>query len=97
MQILYIVLYYLLIINVLTSVITISDKRRAIKGKYRIPKKYLFLLAFMGGAVGEYLTMKFIHHKTLHKRFMIGLPLIILLQILCVILVLYFVNVKRVL
>lgn len=96
MQLLYVFLYYLLIINLFASVITVSDKRRAIKGKYRIPEKALFLLALLGGAVGEYFAMKLARHKTLHKKFMIGLPVIILLQVIFAILVLYFINVKRV-
>lgn len=89
---LFVAVLYLICINIISSAVTVSDKKRSIKGRFRIPEKTLFLLAFLGGAFGEYIAMKKIHHKTRHKRFMLGLPLIIIAHIisLCVILVLYF-------
>ena len=72
---------YLLAVNLIAVLLTISDKRRSIKHQYRIPEKALFLAALLGGSVGEYCTMRIIRHKTLHKRFMWGLPAIIVLQI----------------
>ena len=72
---------YFLIISFITFIITACDKIKAKKGKRRIPEKTLFLLAFLGGSISEYITMKLIRHKTLHKRFMIGLPVIIFLQL----------------
>lgn len=77
---------YILLISFLTMIITISDKIRARKSKRRIPEITLFLLAFLGGSVSEYITMKLIRHKTLHKRFMIGLPVIIIFQFSIIIL-----------
>ena len=77
---------YFLIISLITAIITATDKYKARKGRFRISEKTLFLLAFMGGALSEYLTMRLIRHKTLHKRFMIGLPLIIILQLVAIIL-----------
>ena len=62
-----------------------ADKLKAKKGSFRISEKALFLLALSGGIVAEYFTMRLIRHKTLHKRFMIGLPVIILLQLIAVI------------
>lgn len=79
-------LIYFLIISLVTAIITATDKYKARKGRFRISEKALFLLAFMGGALSEYLTMRLIRHKTLHKRFMIGLPLIIILQLVAIIL-----------
>lgn len=79
------VLSYFVLISLITFAVTYADKRKAIKSKRRVPEKTLFLLAFMGGSVAEYLTMKVIRHKTLHKRFMIGLPIIIILQILAIV------------
>lgn len=73
---------YLAFISVVTAAITVADKIKAGKGAFRVPEKTLFILAFLGGSAAEYITMKIIRHKTLHKRFMIGLPVIILLQIL---------------
>ncbi len=80
-------LIYLALINILSAVVCISDKRSAAKGKRRVPEKALFTLSFLGGSVFMYLTMKAIHHKTLHKRFMLGIPAIMVLQlILCIVL-----------
>ena len=78
------IIAYLVFISVVTSSITIADKIKAGKGSFRVPEKTLFIFAFLGGSVAEYITMKIIRHKTLHKKFMIGLPLIIILQLLIV-------------
>lgn len=80
---------YLLIISVLTSVVTVADKFKAKKGSFRIPEKSLFILAFLGGSAAEYITMRLIRHKTLHKSFMIGLPVIMLFQLVFFALIVY--------
>ena len=80
---------YLLIINLVSFFVCVSDKRRAVKHKSRVPEKTLLFLSLIGGSVGMYATMKAIRHKTLHKRFMIGIPLIIVLQICLVFAVIY--------
>ena len=81
----YIIIYFVTI-SVVTSIVTFYDKKAAKKWtKHRIPEKVLFLLAILGGGLAEFLTMLKIRHKTKHKRFMIGLPLIIVLQILVII------------
>lgn len=72
---------YLVAVNLLAAILTISDKRRSIRHRFRIPEKVLFLAAILGGSIGEYVTMRIIRHKTLHKRFMWGLPAIIVLQL----------------
>ena len=74
------ILLYLAVINFAAVLICIHDKNSARKSKRRISEKTLFILAFLGGAMGLYITMLKIRHKTLHKRFMIGLPIIIVLQ-----------------
>lgn len=76
---------YLMIISIIAVIMTVSDKAKARKHKRRIPEKTLFLTAALGGSAAMYLTMLTIRHKTKHKRFMIGLPLIIILQIVIVI------------
>ncbi len=83
-------LVYLLIVNVLAMVICCIDKTNAKRGKRRIPEKSLFLLCFLGGGPLMYLTMNLIRHKTLHKRFMIGIPLILILQILIAVFIKYY-------
>ena len=82
-------LVYFLSISFYSAALTCTDKRLAVKGGRRIPEKKLFGAALLGGGAAMYITMRIIRHKTLHKRFMIGLPLIILLQtvLLCFILI----------
>lgn len=74
--------FYLLAVNIISALVTMSDKYRAVKGKWRVKESTLFLLAFLGGALFEYLTMLVIRHKTKHRKFMICLPIIIITQIL---------------
>ena len=80
---------YFAVISAVAMILTIADKHKAVKGKYRISEDMLLTIALIGGATAEYITMKCIRHKTQHKKFMIGLPLMILLQIALIILVLY--------
>ncbi len=71
---------YILIISLISVVVTIKDKSCAKNGKWRVPEKTLFILSALGGSVAMYITMKAIRHKTQHKRFMIGIPLIMAAQ-----------------
>ena len=81
-----IILIYLFIISTLTVLLTIYDKIAAKKWpQHRISEAMLILLALLGGALAEYVVMKLIRHKTRHKKFMIGLPVIILLHIALVV------------
>ena len=57
------------------------DKLKAKKGKWRITESTLLLLAIIGGSIGAFLGMKVWHHKTMHKKFKYGIPLIIILQL----------------
>lgn len=74
--------YWILIINAVAFVTAGIDKYLAKKNRRRISESTLFTLALIGGAVGEYVSMKLFRHKTLHKRFMIGLPVIIAVQLI---------------
>lgn len=74
------VLYYIVIINILTFIVYGIDKLKAKKGKWRIPESTLLLLAIIGGSIGAFLGMKVWHHKTMHKKFKYGVPLIIIIQ-----------------
>ncbi len=56
------------------------DKYKAKAGKWRIPERTLFLLALLGGGIGAFLGMKVFHHKTMHKQFVIGIPVIMVIQ-----------------
>ena len=73
--------YWLVAINSIAVIVPIWDKLAAMHGAWRVPEKTLFLLCVLGGCPGMYLTMQIIRHKTLHKRFMIGIPLIFLAQL----------------
>ena len=73
-------LVYFGLINLISAMVCIYDKFAAIKGRRRISEKALFLLSTLGGSPFMFITMKLIRHKTKHKRFMLGLPLIMLLQ-----------------
>lgn len=73
-------LIYLAAVSIIAVIMTVSDKSRAKKHKRRIAEKTLFGMAVLGGSAAMYLTMLAIRHKTKHKRFMIGLPLIIIVQ-----------------
>ncbi len=68
---------YLIIINLIAIIVCCFDKFAARKNFWRVREKVLFAISFFGGAALMYVTMLIIRHKTLHKRFMIGLPLII--------------------
>ena len=81
-----VILIYFTVISLVTAIVTAIDKHKAKKGAFRISEATLFVLAILGGSLSEYLTMKAIRHKTLHKRFMIGLPLIMILQLVAIIL-----------
>ena len=76
-----IILIYFIIINLVGVIINISDKIRAKRDKWRIKESTLWIVALLGGAGGSYLTMKTIRHKTKHISFMVGFPILALLQI----------------
>lgn len=76
-----IIIIYLIAINIVGVIINIADKQKAKHHKWRIPEATLFAIAVLGGSIGSYATMKIIRHKTKHKSFMIGFPVIIIIQI----------------
>ncbi|MBQ9414437.1 MAG: DUF1294 domain-containing protein [Clostridia bacterium] len=71
---------YLAVVSLLAIIVTVHDKRAAKKRRRRVPEKTLLLLGALGGAAAMLVTMLLIRHKTRKLKFMIGLPLIILLQ-----------------
>ena len=76
------IVIYFSFVSLLSVLLTVIDKYNAKRNRRRVSEKTLFLSAIFGGSLFEYLTMKAIRHKTLHKRFMIGLPVIFILQVL---------------
>ena len=67
--------------NILGFALMLSDKRRAKRGQWRIRERTLFLAAVFGGSIGSVLGMWLFHHKTKHRYFVLGLPLILLIQL----------------
>lgn len=78
-------IYYLLAINVITFIVYGIDKLKAKKGWWRIPEATLLLLAALYGSIGAWLGMKVWRHKTQHKKFIICVPLFLILQIALVV------------
>ena len=83
---------YFFAVNLLSAVITIADKYNAKHHKRRVPEDFLLTIGLAGGAAAEYITMKIIHHKIRHKKFMLGLPAEIITHIILLILVLYLIK-----
>ena len=78
---------WLVLINVITFFVFGADKLQARRKEKkesvrRVPEKTLFLLSALGGSVGALLGMRVFRHKTLHKAFRFGVPLILALQII---------------
>ena len=78
-------LYYLLAVNALTFLLYGMDKYKAKKGRWRISEATLLLIAVIGGSIGAWAGMRLWHHKTMHKKFKYGIPLIIIMQIALVV------------
>ena len=72
---------YLVVINVAALALFGADKRKAKKHAWRISEKALFLSAVLGGSAGALLGMLLFRHKTKHWYFVIGIPLILVIQI----------------
>ena len=66
--------------SLLAVCLTVYDKYAAKRKKARVPEKTLFITALFGGSLAMYIGMLVIRHKTKHKRFMVGLPVIALAQ-----------------
>ena len=75
------IIAYLALISILAAVITIIDKINAKTDSRRIPEDFLLTLGLLGGSLSEFITMKLIRHKTRHNKFMVGLPVLLLIQI----------------
>lgn len=73
-------LLYLLLVNAYSFWLMYSDKRKAVRNKYRIPEKTLFTWALLGGSIGSMLGMQMFRHKTRHLTFRIGMPLIFIVE-----------------
>ena len=79
------IIIYLVIINLIAFLSMLIDKRKAKRGRWRIPENTLFLFAFLGGTVGSIIGMQVFRHKTQKSKFKIGMPVLLILQILAVV------------
>ena len=81
---LYLLFYYLIFINFLALMAFAVDKYRARRNKWRIPEKSLMTLAIIGGSLGCFLGMHLFKHKKQKIKFFLGVPVIMILQIVLV-------------
>ncbi len=75
-------LIYLILINLITFVLMGVDKKKARNNQWRISENTLWFCALLFGAIGVWLGMKIFHHKTKHTSFKIGIPILILLELI---------------
>jgi uncharacterized membrane protein YsdA (DUF1294 family) len=76
-----VIIVYLAFMNILGLALMGIDKRKAKAHAWRIPEKTLFLASLLGGSVGTWAGMYLFRHKTKHWYFVVGMPLILLIQI----------------
>jgi len=76
-------IFYILLISAISVILVVYDKTASKKWpRSRVPEANLILLAILGGCAAMYISMRLIRHKTLHKKFMIGLPVIFVCQLI---------------
>jgi uncharacterized membrane protein YsdA (DUF1294 family) len=73
---------YLIVINATSLVLMLADKLRAKKNLWRIPEATLIGMAAFGGSLGCLLGMRIFRHKTLKPKFFVGVPVILVLQLI---------------
>ena len=88
MKVWMIIAAYLIIVNLVGFLMMGIDKRKAIKGAFRIPEATLFIVALIGGSIGSIAGMYTFRHKTRHFSFAYDMPAILILQVVLVILLL---------
>ena len=79
------IICYLLAINIATFLLYGIDKYKAKKGKWRISEATLLTMAAIGGSIGAWAGMRLWHHKTMHKKFKYGIPVIMIMQVCLVV------------
>ena len=89
-DVLYYILFYILLINFVGFLLMGIDKRKAKKRSFRIPEAAFFAAAVFGGSIGTWIGMHFFRHKTGHWYFVYGLPTILTLQIIGISALLYY-------
>ena len=85
-------LAYIAVISIISIVVCIYDKKISKKNRVelRTPEKTLLILSALGGSVAMFITMLIIRHKTKHFKFMVGIPVIMVIQAVAVFLLFHF-------
>ena len=78
-------LAWLAFINLFAIIIFGIDKRRAIKGRWRISEATLLSVALVGGGFGALAGMKLFRHKTQKAKFFVGVPFLCIVNIVCIV------------
>ena len=78
---------YLIVINILSFIMFLIDKRRSLNKKYRLSESFLLSLAFAGGSIGALIAMYTIKHKTRKFSFKYGLLIVMIAQIVLYVLI----------
>lgn len=73
---------YVILINIIAFILMGIDKAKARRGAWRISERTLIILAVIGGSLGMLFGIHMFRHKTKHAKFKLGIPFIIVLQIL---------------
>ena len=85
-------LAYIAVISIISIVVCIYDKKISKKNRVelRTPEKTLLILSALGGSIAMFITMLIIRHKTKHFKFMVGIPVIMVIQAVAVFLLFHF-------
>lgn len=78
-------LVYLVIINAAGFSFMLIDKEKAKRNLWRISEKTLLITATLGGSLGVLIGMRVFRHKTLHLKFSLGVPALLVLHIVVLI------------
>lgn len=85
---------YLFLVNILGLLFMGIDKHKAKKRAFRIPEATLFTIAIIGGSIGTLIGMYAFHHKTRHWYFTYGIPAILILQLIVVLILLFYAPIE---
>ena len=80
--------YYMIAINLFTFFLFGFDKQKAKRGLWRISEKILLFFSAIGGSIGALIGMYIWHHKTKHAKFYLGVPILLVIQVVIFYLVL---------
>lgn len=78
----YVIIAYIVIANITAVAMTVHDKRAAQKKHRRVPERTLLITAALSGCILMYITMHIVHHKTKKPKFMVGIPVIFIAEVI---------------